>query len=238
MIPRSKSKQLAVVLAALSITTAALGAPSTGTAPAPIKAPVPPAAPAAPPEAAYVKLPPAPQASPQTLAAELAKVARSSRPVEADLTAAVELSVAAPVRAGVAGLELHRASVWVDVAGGTADAQLDGKPAGTTPPPFFDGTADARGVRNARARFFAVVGNAALRFNARAGAAYVVDCDVSDGPFEIDVEGRQRISASAASNRLVFAFVAAEAGLATVSLWSAGPDRWALRRCRITPQRS
>ncbi len=229
---RSARVYAAGVFLSASFATAAFAAPTNAPSPIPVK-PTP--APSAPPE--YVKIPTITPASAQTLASELAKVTRSTRPVEVDLSAAVELSVASPVRAGVAGLELRKAWVWVDVPAGTADAQLEGTPAGTEPPPLF-GSGDDRAVRLRRVHFFTSVGNAALQFNARSGVAYVVDCDVSDGPFAIDVGGRQQISTTAVGSRLIFAFAAAETGALRVAISSGQPGRWALRRCRIAPQRS
>lgn len=227
---RSTWVYAAGVVVSASVATAAFAAPPSAPAPIPVK---PAAAPSVPPE--YVRIPTVPPASPQTLASELARVTKASRPVDADLGAAVELSVASPVRAGVAGLDLRRASVWVDVATGTADAELDGTPAGTAPPPLF-GSGDDRAVRAARVHFFATVGNAVIQLTARAGVAYVVDCDVSDGPFVIDVGARQQITATAAGNRLVFAFAAPESGPTRVALSSGQPGRWALRRCRVAPE--
>lgn len=229
---RSARVYAAGVFVSATVATAAFAAPSNAPSPIPVK---PTAAPSAPPE--YVKIPAVPPASAQTLASELAKVTKSARPVEVDSSAAVELSVAAPVRVGVAGLELRRSSVWVDVPAGTADAQLDGTPVGTDPPPLF-GSGEPNVVRLRRLHFFATVGNAVLKFNARSGVAYVVDCDVSDGPFAIDVAGRQQISATATSSRLVFAFAAAETGATWVAISSGAQAPWALRRCRVTPQRS
>jgi len=156
-----------------------------------------------------------------------------------DLAAAVTVSVAQPVQAGQAALTLQNARSLSTRLDGSAQASLAGAPADLAipdPPGGDDASAQVSYARRLR-RYLAQAGGIGVTFVAKAGAVYVVDCEIADGAYVWYASPTVRGDVASTDGRLTFAFLAATGAEMTLRLFRRGTEEFSFRSCRVVPQR-